>query len=97
MEMLVSLVKTNGDFAVATARIVLGFVLFAHGTQKLLGGYGGPGFAGTVQTLTTHLKLPRPVAVLVIFTEFLGGPRQTLESKIRRLGINKYDLNRQSS
>ena len=73
MEMLVSLVKTNGDFAVATARIVLGFVLFAHGTQKLLGGYGGPGFAGTVQTLTTHLKLPRPVAVLVIFTEFLGG------------------------
>jgi len=51
MEMLVSLLKTNGDWAVATARIVLGFVLFAHGAQKLLGGYGGPGLAGTVPTL----------------------------------------------
>jgi formate hydrogenlyase transcriptional activator len=27
----------------------------------------------------------------------LGIPRQTLESKIRRLGINKYGLKRQSS
>jgi putative oxidoreductase len=51
MEMLVSLLKTNGDWAVATARILLGFVLFAHGAQKLLGGYGGPGLAGSVQTL----------------------------------------------
>ena len=52
MEMLVSLLKTNGDWAVATARILLGFVLFAHGAQKLLGGYGGgPGLAGSVPTL----------------------------------------------
>jgi formate hydrogenlyase transcriptional activator len=27
----------------------------------------------------------------------LGIPRQTLESKISRLGINKYELKRQSS
>ena len=70
---LQSLLRTNGDWVVAIARIVLGVIMFAHGAQKLLGWYGGPGFANTVQTLTTYAKLPKPVAVLVIFTEFFAG------------------------
>lgn len=73
MDILLAVLKTNGDWVVAIARIVLGVVLFAHGAQKLLGWYGGPGFANTVQALTTYVKLPKPVAVLVIFTEFFGG------------------------
>ncbi len=38
MEILLNLIKTNGDWVVAAVRIVLGVVLFAHGAQKLLGG-----------------------------------------------------------
>ena len=73
MQLLLNLVRTNGDWVVAIARLVLGVIMFAHGAQKLLGWYGGPGFANTVQTLRTYVKLPKPVAVLVIFTEFFAG------------------------
>jgi putative oxidoreductase len=73
MEILLNLIKTDGDWAVTTARIVLGVIMFAHGAQKLLGWYGGHGFENTLQTLNTYLKLPRLLGALVILTEFLGG------------------------
>lgn len=83
------LFKTNSDWVLAVARIVLGVILFAHGAQKLLGWFGGPGFANTVQALTTYVKLPRPVAVLVICTEFFGGLGLILGllSRLAALGI----------
>jgi putative oxidoreductase len=73
MEILLNLLRTDGDWGVAAARIVLGVVMFAHGAQKLLGWYGGPGFENTLQTLTNYVKLPKILAVLVILTEFFGG------------------------
>ena len=73
MALLLNLLRTNGDWVVAIARIVLGVIMFAHGAQKLLGWYGGPGLANAVQTLTTYVRLRKPVAVLVIFTEFFAG------------------------
>jgi putative oxidoreductase len=73
MEILLALFSANGDWVVAVVRIVLGVILFAHGPQKLLGWYGGPGFASTVQAMTTYVKLPKPVAELVIFAEFFAG------------------------
>ena len=73
MPILHALLKTNGGWVVFVARLVLGVVLFAHGSRKLFGWFGGPGFANTVKSLTTHLKLPKAIAILVIFTEFLGG------------------------
>jgi putative oxidoreductase len=89
VDTLLNLLRTNGDWAVAVARIVLGVILFAHGAQKLLGWYGGPGFADTVQALTTHVNLPRPVAVLVVFTEFFGGVGLILGflSRLAALGV----------
>jgi hypothetical protein len=50
--------RTHGDWAVAIARIVLGIVFFAHGAQKMLGWYGGPGLASSMRTFTEHLHLP---------------------------------------
>lgn len=73
MEILLNLLRTDADWAVTAARIVLGVIMFAHGAQKLLGWYGGHGFESTLHTLHTHLKLPRLVGVVVILTEFLGG------------------------
>lgn len=72
MEILLNLTKTKGDWVVTAVRMVLGIVLFAHGAQRLLGWYGGPGFGNTVQMLTTYVKLPRALAVMVIWVEFLG-------------------------
>ena len=73
MEIILNLVKTNGDRVVAFARIVLGVILFAHGGQKLLGWYDGSRFRRTLEALTTYAKIPTPLAAVVNFTEFLGG------------------------
>jgi putative oxidoreductase len=73
MNTLLHVLSTNGDWAVTTARLVLGLVFFAHGAQKLLGWYGGQGLRNTVEALTTQVHLPKSLAVLVICTEFFGG------------------------
>lgn len=54
-------------------RLCVGAVFFAHGTQKLLGVWGGPGIHGTI-SMVAHLGLPYPtlLAALVILTEFVG-------------------------
>lgn len=71
--MLLNLLGTSPDWAVATVRITLGIVFFAHGAQKMLGWFGGQGFTATMQSLTGQLKLPAPLAFLVIAAEFFGG------------------------
>jgi len=71
--MIESLTGTHGDWAVAIARIVLGIVFFAHGAQKMLGWFGGPGLASSMRTFTEHLHLPSTPAFLVIAGELLSG------------------------
>ncbi len=53
-------------------RLALGAIFVAHGAQKLLGWWGGAGFAGTVAQFT-KMGMPAPLAVLVIVAEFFGG------------------------
>jgi putative oxidoreductase len=50
---------------------VLGLVFFAHGAQKMLGWFGGYGFAGTLSAFSTS-GMPTPLALFVILTEFFG-------------------------
>jgi putative oxidoreductase len=71
--MIESLTSTHVDWTVGIARIVLGLIFFAHGAQKMLGWYGGPGLAESLRTFTEHLHLPPPLAFLVIAGEFFGG------------------------
>ncbi len=52
---------------------MLGLIFFAHGAQKMLGWYAGPGFHRSMQTLTEQLHLPAALAFLVISGEFFGG------------------------
>ncbi|MBZ5665639.1 MAG: DoxX family protein [Acidobacteriia bacterium] len=71
--MFFKLLGTNADWGVAIVRIILGIVFFAHGAQKMLGWFGGPGFTNMMRTLTGQLRIPAPFAFLVIAGEFFGG------------------------
>jgi len=66
------LTMTEGDWGTAVARLALGIVMFPHGAQKLLGWFGGHGFAGTMGFFTGGMGLPAPLAALIIFIEFFG-------------------------
>ena len=71
--MIESLTSTNADWVVGIIRIVLGIIFFAHGAQKMLGWYGGPGLASSMRTFTEHLHLPSTLAFLVIAGELFSG------------------------
>ncbi len=60
------------DAALLVGRLGLGGVMFAHGAQKVLGRFGGPGLSATVHMFTGMMLIPLPLAYLAIATEFLG-------------------------
>ena len=67
------LLRTDGDWLIAIVRIVLGVVFFAHGAQKTLGLFGGAGLQSTLRVFQENLRIPAPLALLAVATEFLGG------------------------
>ena len=71
--MLRKLFATDDSPATTILRLVLGVVFFAHGAQKMLGWFGGPGFSGTMDLFTGYLHIFAPLAFLAIATEFFGG------------------------
>ena len=66
------LMRTSDDLTLTILRLVLGIVFFAHGAQKVLGWFGGYGFAGTLGFFTQQMHIPAPFAFLAIAAEFLG-------------------------
>ena len=64
---------TDDSTATSILRLVLGVVFFAHGAQKMLGWFGGFGFAGTMNLFTGMMHIPAPLAFLAIAAEFFGG------------------------
>lgn len=83
------LVRTDSSVAPLVARVALGLVMFPHGAQKALGWFGGYGFTGTMGFLTGQAKLPYPVALVVIASEFLGaiGLITGTLSRVAALGV----------
>jgi putative oxidoreductase len=67
------LLTTNNDMALTVLRVVAGIVIFAHGSQKVFGWFGGYGFSGTMGFFTHNLGIPAVFAFLAICAEFLGG------------------------
>lgn len=66
------LFATSNDGVLTLARIALGGVMFAHGAQKMLGWFGGYGFAGTMGFFTEQMGIPAAFALLAIVAEFFG-------------------------
>ena len=54
------------DIALLVARIIVGIVFMAHGSQKLFGAFGGQGFSATIQSMGT-------LGYFLIAGEFFGG------------------------
>jgi putative oxidoreductase len=71
--MIRKLIATDNDFAITIVRLVTGIVFFAHGSQKMLGWYGGYGFSGTMGFFTGVMHIPASFAFLAISAEFFGG------------------------
>jgi len=62
---------TDNAWSSLILRVMLGLVMLPHGAQKLLGLFGGYGFAGTMGSFTQH-GMPWIVAFLVIMGESFG-------------------------
>lgn len=54
-------------------RIPLGVIFLAHGSQKLLGLFGGSGLTATFRTFEEKLGIPPILTLLAILAEFGGG------------------------
>jgi putative oxidoreductase len=70
---LLHILATDSDWVPTLARIVLGIIFFAHGTQKVFGWFGGPGLRKTLRHLAESLGLPRIMALAAVGAEFIGG------------------------
>ena len=64
--------QTNNDWTGLIIRMTIGLILFPHGAQKMLGLFGGFGFAGTMSFFTGTLHFPWLIGFSVIFIEFFG-------------------------
>ena len=70
---LTALLRTGQEYAPLVLRLGLGLMILPHGTQKLLGWFGGYGFTGTLQFFTETMGIPWLFGFLAIMAEFFGG------------------------
>jgi Predicted membrane protein len=64
-------ISTPDDIGVFVARVMLSIVFIPHGSQKLLGLFGGYGFTGTMESFASN-GMPAVLAFLIIMAESLG-------------------------
>jgi putative oxidoreductase len=71
---MIGALRKAGGWAPLPARLALGVIFIAHGSQKLFGAFGGGGLEGTAGFLGgMGFKPPMFWAVLLGGTEFFGG------------------------
>src|SRR5690349_14371050 len=73
MKLIRHLLATANDPILSVLRLSLGVIFIAHGTQKVLGLFGGPGLSGTMTYFTRVMHIPAPFAFAAIIAEFVGG------------------------
>ena len=71
-KLMFSLFQTSGSVAPLILRVFLAVVMFPHGAQKVLGWFGGSGFASSIAFFTDKMDIPAVFAYLAVLTEFLG-------------------------
>jgi putative oxidoreductase len=67
------IIATNpNNYAALIARVAIAITIFPHGAQKILGWFGGYGFAGTMQFFTGTVGMPWIIGLLFILIEFFA-------------------------
>jgi putative oxidoreductase len=69
--MLSKLLHTENDYTLTWLRVAVGAVMLAHGAQKVLGWFGGPGYDAALKGFLS-MGIPEPLAVTAIFAESFG-------------------------
>lgn len=87
--MLSRLWKTEPGLAPFFLRLPLAIGFLAHGSQKMLGLFGGSGFEATMNMFTHRMHIPPVFAFLAIASEFFGGIGLLIGflSRIAALGV----------
>lgn len=71
---MICTIPNRADWALFIVRIMLGIIFIAHGGQKVLGLFGGPGLAEFAKMAATmYVPIPAFLAYLAAFAEFIGG------------------------
>lgn len=70
--MLNKILATKDDVSSTVLRVALGLVIFPHGAQKMLGWFGGHGFAGTMHFFTDTMGIPYIFALMAVLAESVG-------------------------
>lgn len=70
--MIKKFLATDGNISGSILRVLLGAVMFPHGAQKLLGIFGGAGFAASLKGFETAFHVPLILAVAAILAESVG-------------------------
>jgi len=65
-------IATPNDWTLTLLRLAAGIMILAHGLQKTLGWFGGPGFPAQMAGFEAG-GIPAVFAFLAIMAEFLGG------------------------
>jgi putative oxidoreductase len=71
-KLMFGLFQTSGSVSPLILRVLLAVVMFPHGAQKLLGWFGGAGYASVMVSFSDRWGIPAALTVLCIVTEFLG-------------------------
>src|SRR5262249_28970613 len=85
--MLRKIIATTGSWSTLPLRLTLGVVFIAHGSQKVLGSFGGPGFNSFIRG-KTPFPFMRPAwlwLAAAAFSEF-GGGAMVLLGLLTRVG-----------
>ena len=64
---------TRSQWALTIVRVLLGGIFVLHGSQKMLGLFGGPGMAGFANWLFTTYAIPLYIGYAAAVAEFVGG------------------------
>jgi putative oxidoreductase len=87
--MLFEIFATDSSWVPTLARVILGVIFLAHGSQKMFGWFGGAGLKQTLRTLKEFVGLPTILGLAAVASEFLGGAALILGllARVSALGI----------
>lgn len=83
------IMQTDPSLSFFVLRLGLGFIFFAHSTQKVFGWFGGHGPKETISDWKQRYQIPKAWGAIGVFTEFSGslGVFVGLLARIAALGL----------